>query len=313
MAGSVALNLLAYRHAYAMMHFSSKNARTQKPENLNLMQRFRVLSSGVSLPRPKTSAAPSDLSSTTRSLFLDGTNGIKLGAWHCPGSDEKNLVILFHGYGGEKSGTMHEARVFLEMGMSVMLIDFRGSGDSSGSDTTIGFREAEDVAFAMLCARGHFPNRKVILYGQSMGAAAILRAVHSLGVSPDAIILEAVFDELSNTVRHRFEAMGVPSFPSAELLLFWGGHQAGFDGFAHNPVRYAASVKCPALFLHGSDDPRARIAESRRVFAAVSAQKVFKEFSGVGHQASAIRFPKEWKETVDQFISKLNAPIVRHD
>jgi hypothetical protein len=53
-----------------------------------------------------------------------------------------------------------------------------------------------------------------------MGAAAVLRAVARCGVQPDAIIVESVFDNMLNTVRHRFEAMGVPSFPGAQLLVF---------------------------------------------------------------------------------------------
>jgi len=32
-------------------------------------------------------------------------------------------------------------------------------------------------------------------------------AINSCGVQPDGIILEAVFDETLNTVRHRFEAI----------------------------------------------------------------------------------------------------------
>jgi hypothetical protein len=212
---------------------------------------------------------------------------------------------LFHGYSSEKSGTLPEAKAFLALGLSVLLVDFRGSGDSSESYTTMGFEEAEDVAAAACYARAHLPQRKVVLYGQSMGAAAILRAVNSCGVQPDGIIVEAVFDKMLNTVRHRFEAMGVPSFPSAQLLLFWGGHQAGFNGFGHNPVGYATSVDCPILFLHGTADTRAHVEEARRVFAAIAAPKHLKEFRAIGHEASAVRFPSEWNETVGHFLAEV--------
>jgi len=126
--------------------------------------------------------------------------------------------------------------------------------------------EAEDVAAAVRHAQEHLSYSKLILYGQSMGAAAVLRAVHNCGARPDAIIVEAVFDKMLNTVGHRFGAMGLPAFPGAQLLVFWGGIQAGFNGFAHNPVDYAAGVRCPILFLHGDDDPRARLEEARRVW-----------------------------------------------
>ena len=188
-AGGIVLNFLAYRHAYAMTHFTAGNPRTQEPEKLTLGQKVKVLFRGVNIPRPQTRASPIDLGPSTKSLRLDGTNGITLGAWYCPDPSQSPLVILFHGYTGEKSGTLPEARAFLELGLSVLLVDFRGSGDSSESYTTIGYDEAEDVAAAVRYAQAQLPRGKVILYGNSMGAAAILRAVHSCGVRPDAIIV----------------------------------------------------------------------------------------------------------------------------
>jgi uncharacterized protein len=309
--GSIALNFLAYRHAYGMLHFKAGNLRTQEPEQLTPGQKVKVVLCGVNIPRPRSSASPADLGPATSSLRLDGTNGIKLGAWYCPGASDKPLVILFHGYSGEKTGTLPEAKAFLKMGLSVLLVDFRGSGDSSESYTTVGFDEAEDVAAAVRYARANLPQRVLVLYGQSMGAAAVLRSVSSCGVRPDAIVVEAVFDKMLNTVRHRFEAMGVPSFPSAALLVFWGGRQFGFNGFGHNPVQYARSVTCPILFLHGAADPRARIEEARRVFDAVPGAKRFKEFPTVGHEASVARFPGDWSETVGRFLTDVENGAVK--
>ena len=305
LAGFVAVNILASRHAWAMMHFTESSERTRPPEKLTVREKIGVLLHGVSLPRPQTLIPPSTLGAGARSLTVDSAHGIKLGAWYCPRSRQRPVVILFHSYGGEKSGTLPEAWAFLEMGCSVLLVDFRGSGDSSESYTTIGYDEGEDVAAAVRFARERLAHPEVILYGESMGAAAVLRAVHDFDIKPDAIILEAVFDNLLNTVRHRFELMGVPTFPGAELLVFWGGRQAGFNGFAHNPVRYAADVRCPILFLHGAADPRARPEEARRVFAAVPGSKTFKEFPGLSHEAAVVRSPDDWKTTVRQFCGEV--------
>ena len=57
--------------------------------------------------------------------------------------------------------------------------------------------------------RDALPHSSVILYGQSMGGVAILRAVQQDGITPDGVIVEAMFDTMLNTVRHRFAAMGV--------------------------------------------------------------------------------------------------------
>ena len=301
-AGFTALNVLAYNHARVMMHFARGGSRTRQPERLSAMQKVRVLLTGVSLPRPESDRSPSDLDPECRRVAVRCRDGVTLGAWYVDRGALTPLVILFHGYGAEKTAMLTEARTFLELGASVLLVDFRGSGESSEAYTTIGMREADDVSAVVRHARDALPHASVILYGQSMGAVAILRAVRQDGIQPDAVILEAVFDTMLRTVRHRFEAMGVPSFPSAELLVFWGGTQAGFNGFAHNPVDYAESLMCPALFMHGTDDPRARLAEGRRVFDAAPGPKEFKEFPATGHESYAARFPAEWKATVARFM-----------
>ncbi|HVM49838.1 MAG TPA: alpha/beta fold hydrolase [Candidatus Acidoferrum sp.] len=301
----MSINVLAYRHAYAMTHFTSGTTRTDDPERLTAGQKLRVLFSGPTIPRPRTRLLPACVGPQCRSLSLPGTNGIRLGAWYCPGQTNETLVILFHGYIGEKSGTSKQAKALLELGCSVLLVDFRGSGDSSASYTTVGYAEAEDVAAAVRYAREHLPHSKLILYGESMGAAAVLRAVHCCDVRADGIIAEAVFDRMLTTVEHRFQLLGVPSFPGAELLVFWGGRQFGFNGFRHNPVDYAASVTCPILFLHGAADNRAHVEEGRHVFAAVPGPKSFVEFPALGHAAAVARYREKWKAIVGQFLRAL--------
>ena len=191
------------------------------------------------------------------------------------------------------------------MGVSVLLMDFRGSGGSSESYVTLGMLEAEDVAAAFRYARQHLAPTPspILLYGQSMGSAAILRAIYAHSIAPDAIILESVFDTLLGTIRNRFHAMGLPTFPSAELLTFWGGVSFGLDGFAHRPVDYARSISCPVLFMHGKDDTRATLADARRVFDAAPAPKQFVTFEDVGHDSYAARHPDQWQAALHAFLA----------
>ena len=153
-------------------------------------------------------------------------------------------------------------------------------------------------------AKDHLQHPRMILFGQSMGAAAILRAVSQDGISPDAVILEAVFDTMLNTVRNRFTSMHVPSFPSAQLLVLWGGWQWRFNGFRHNPVHYSSALQCPALFMHGSDDPRATLEEGRRVFDAASGDKTFMTFHNTGHHSYVVAHRIEWIAAIEEVMKK---------
>lgn len=311
-AGFTMLNVLAYNHAHAMMYFTRGGSRTNQPEKLTLGQRIKVLITGVNMPRPVSNLHPSELSTDCRRLSIRTQDDVTLGCWYVDQGEKTPLVILFHGYAGQKNGLLQEAKQFLELGTSVLLVDFRGSGESSESYTTIGYREADDVSAVMHYARNTLHHSLVVLYGQSMGGVAILRANSLSGSKPDAVIIEAVFDTMLNTVRHRFESMGVPSFPSAELLVVWGGVQTGFNAFTHNPVIYAKSLTCPVLFMHGTDDPRARIEEGRRVFDAVPGIKQFKEFPAIGHESYVSRYPAEWTATVGAFLKKAGSKPIQN-
>jgi alpha-beta hydrolase superfamily lysophospholipase len=142
-----------------------------------------------------------------------------------------------------------------------------------------------------------------VLYGQSIGAAAILRAVSVQGARAEALVLECPFDRLVNTVGNRFRAMGLPAFPGARLLVFWGGVQQGFDGFGHNPVDYAADVSCPVLLLHGTDDPWVSVEQVQAIFHELRGPKRLQLFEGLGHESYLATRPGEWTQAVAGFLT----------
>ena len=138
-----------------------------------------------------------------------------------------------------------------------------------------------------------------------MGGAAVLRAIAAHGVQADGLIIEATFDSLLNTGKNRFRAMGLPGSPFAELLLFWGGVQNGFDAFAHNPVDYARAVKQPALILHGEKDERTTIHEARSIALAMGAHARFIAYDGVPHMPIVEARREDWSRDVAKFLEEL--------
>lgn len=303
--GFAAVNLLAYRHAYAMLHFAEGGTRTAKPQALTAGQKVPTLLTGVRVPRPVNTRTPADigLPFETRTIRVDGD--VRLEAWSVPAENPRGTVLLFHGYGGAKSGLLGEAKVFHDLGHDVLLADFRGGGGSTGRDTTIGYAEAEDVAACVEFVRSRHPGRPVILYGQSMGAAAILRAVHAGGVRPDGLILESVFDRLLTTVKSRFELMGVPPSPGSELLVFWGGVRSGYWGFGHNPAEYAASCRCPALMLHGGADANAKISGAEAVRRNLPDGTRLEIFPNTGHASLLGADPRRWHRAIVRFLDEV--------
>ena len=106
--------------------------------------------------------------------------------------------------------------------MTRYLVDYQGVGGSSGYTTTVGMREAEDVVVAVEALPSLQLPPPVIVYGVSMGSAAILKAIATQNLQPDAVILELPFARFIDAVRSRLRHHHIPSFPLAELLVFGG-------------------------------------------------------------------------------------------
>ena len=214
------------------------------------------------------------------------------------------MCIEFHAYTSSKQSLLAPAKVFHDLGYALLLVDFQGSGGSHGDDTTIGYREAGDVAAAVDYAREKWSPPVTILYGESMGGAAILRAVADLNVRPSGVIIESTFDRLLSTVQNRFHAMGLPAFPLANLLVFWGGEQEGFNGFRHNPADYATNVHCPVLMFQGGLDRRVTTAQARNLFDHLAGPKELEVFDGADHCGFLAADPMRWTAQVDGFLKK---------
>lgn len=285
-AAAVVINAIAFAHAWRFTHFTT-GEKTPSPEELSLVEKVGVLLTGVRVPRPELRGTAPE----APEVLHDGVSTWVFDA------DRPECVALFHGYGGVKSDLLAEAAIFRELGFCTLLTDFRGGGASEGSTTTLGWSEADVVAD--VAARFEAD----VLYGKSMGAAAILRAVGVLGVNADALILENPFDRLVTTVGHRFESMGLPAFPGAQLLVFWGGLQLGYDGFAHDPLEYARGVRTRTLLLHGERDPRVHLSEVEAIAAALAGEHQLRVFPGAGHGGLLAADAEAWRTWVGEWLA----------
>lgn len=298
----IAINVAAFFHAHAMTHFAKSRERTPRPEELSLFQQLKVLVSGIILPRPENSLTPGNYLIPFTTDTISSGESIQLELWLIDQPQSSTTIAIFHGYGASKDALLAEASLLYHMGYSVCLVDFRGSGGSTGDYTTIGWEEADDVAAVTHYIHQRSPEQTLWLYGQSMGAAAVLRAVSLEPEIADGLILEAIYDRLLVTVKNRFEAMHTPPTPFAHLLLFWGSIQNHFNAFCLNPDEYASNVKVPTLMLHGALDERARVSDAQAVYDALSGEKKLVIFDGVGHQSCLDSDSTLWRNEITAFL-----------
>ena len=94
-------------------------------------------------------------------------------------------------------------------------------GVQEGNQTTIGFKEAEEVrsCYDYLLSKGE---KKIYLFGTSLGAAAILKSIHDYAIDPAGIMIECPFGTLYQTTAARFNSLNVPSFPLGRFTRILG-------------------------------------------------------------------------------------------
>jgi len=291
------MNIIAIFHAYKFTHFSDKVSKKTDANTLTNAQKAEVLFFGIDNPRPVNTDKPSQAYTTVKIK-----NNKLIECWSIKTLNSKGTVILFHGYGGDKSQMIDKSDAFLDMGYNTLLVDFMGSGGSEGDTTTIGYFEAQQVksCFDYLSKTGE---KNIILFGTSMGAAAILKALHDYSITPKSIIIECPFGSMYKTVCARFRVMGAPTIPMAGLLVFWGGIQNGFWAFNHNPEDYAASVHCPTLLMYGEKDNRVTRTETDSIYNNLKGKKQLVTFVECGHENYLKKYKEQWTDNVKSFLS----------
>lgn len=295
----ILMNIVAIFHAYKFTHFSETGTeKTKSSAKLSAIDKIETIIFGVNNPRPENTTIP-----THDFEVIKIKSNREIECWNIKTENATGYVILFHGYGGNKSSMLDKAEAFLELGYNTLLVDFMGSGGSEGNQTTIGYLEAEQVktCFNYLHKEGE---QNIFLYGTSMGAVATMKAIGDYNINPKGIIIECPFGSMYKTVSARFKTMNAPTFPMAGLLVFWGGIQNGFWAFNHNPTEYAKKINCPTLLLHGAKDEKVSMEEIQSIYNNLEGIKKLNVYEEAGHENYLTKYETKWTEDVKEFLEE---------
>jgi len=298
-AGLVLFSFVLFNQAYRFTHFSeaAEAGPAGRPSAL-LLAKYGLL--GLPNPRPADGPAPAVPYEEVQLAAADGT---RLAAWYVPVAEPRGTVALFHGYHSQRAGLHTEAAIFRKLGFNTLQLDFRGSGASQGNYTSVGYDEAQDVKATYDYLRQQDRNRRLYLYGTSMGAVSVLRALRQYAdVQPEGLLLECPFGTLLNASEGRLRSLQLPEEPLSHLIVFSGSLINGFWGFSHDAVGYAKAVRVPTLLQWGEQDPRVSRRETEAIFAALRGPKQLVTYPGAGHESYARQDSVRWTQAVAAFL-----------
>ena len=88
----------------------------------------------------------------------------------------KKWAVLIHGYDDSGMWFGREALAFYQAGFNLLLPDARGHGKSRGTYVGMGWHDRLDIKEWICWLVRQYPDSEIVLYGVSMGAAAVMMA-----------------------------------------------------------------------------------------------------------------------------------------
>jgi hypothetical protein len=212
-----------------------------------------------------------------------------LHAWWMPASrSDGNLVLYFHGNEGNVSTSIGETALLRSLGYSVLVVDYRGYGESDGafpSETTV-YEDAE-ATLGALVHEWRIPPQKVFVYGHSLGAAV---AIDLASRHPElgGLVVESAFTSIYDMARLE-PKYGI--FPVGLLL------NQRFES-----IKKVSQLKLPVLYIHGTADRVVPYDMGLALYERSGGAKRFVAVAGGGHDDNAAVAPAELGAALRQLI-----------
>lgn len=237
----------------------------------------------VYFPSRDVWAKPDEMGMAYEALMLTASDGVRIAAWYVPHQAAIGTVIFSHGNAGNMADRVVEARLLHRMGLNVLMFDYRGFGDSAGRPGEAGtFRDA-DAAWNYAVETLHERPERLVLYGCSLGGAVAIEQASRR--TPAALVVESTFTNLADVGRRHY-----PLLPVRLLCRI-----------RYDSISRVGAVRCPKLFIHGSQDSLIPIENGRALFEAASEPKTFVESSG-GHNDAGLTASDAVAQRIEAFI-----------
>ena len=202
-------------------------------------------------------------------VTLQTADGLELLSWYRRPDSNRPTIVYLHGNGGHIGYRGARVRPYLDTGMGLLLVGYRGYGGNPGSPNEEGLYSDGRAAMSFLATKG-IPPERTVLFGESLGsgvavhiAAEQARASRPVG----AVVLEAPLSSAADVGAHHY-----PWAPVRWLMK---------DRFESKDK--IAEIAAPVFIYHGEEDRVVPIRFGRALFDAANEPKESLWIPGAGH------------------------------
>lgn len=235
-------------------------------------------------PYKQLDGLPSDWGIAYENVELVTADNVRIHGWYIPNKSSNRVLLFFHGNGGNISHRGDSLKIFHQLGLNVLIIDYRGYGLSEGELSEKGIYKDAMSSWHFLLDRG-FKESDIIIFGRSLGGAVATQLATK--VKPAALILESTFSSVRD--------MASRVMPLISSLVYLR--------FSFNSESKVKNISVPLLVMHSPDDEIIPFKLGQKVFAAANGPKYFYELSG-GHNEGFIESMPGYQKMLKTFIER---------
>lgn len=168
-----------------------------------------------------------------------------ISGWHFDNFPGGKTVMFAHGNSGNITHRQYIIEMCYKFKLNLFVYDYRGYGRSDSHPNKIFLREDGELAFNYLTKTAKIANRKIIIWGESIGGVSAVWTAsrHKCG----GLILICTFSSLDDILNYRFKGGGRKASEYFTSLL-----SLKLDMI---PLKkYLADVRCPVAIMHSFED-----------------------------------------------------------
>ena len=235
---------------------------------------------------PVLESTPAQWGMDYEDVAMQAADGVRLHGWYVPAAGAERVLLFFHGNAGNISHRRDSLAIFHRLGLNVLMIDYRGYGQSEGSPSEAGFYQDASAAWAYLLEEKGFAADQVVIFGRSLGGA--VAAELASRVPARGLILESTLSSARDFAHSVFPVL-------SRLIVM---------RYDFNSVAKLAQVHCPVLVLHSPDDEVMPFHLGERVFEAAPEPKLFARLRG-DHNSGFYLSQPEYEQVLAGWLKTL--------
>lgn len=258
---------------------------------------FAYVATHVSHPE----VATADLGAPYEEVSFTTSDGLELAGWYVP-SRNGSAVVAFPG----RRGPQPHARMLVEHGYGVLLLDRRGEGASEGDPNLLGWGGHRDLEAAadFLAARADVDDARIGGLGLSVGGELLIEAA----AGSDG--LRAVVSEGAG-IRSLAETLDIPALgPRIQLTLLFGVVTPAVAVFSDTlpPPSLTDLVgeisPRPLFIIHADPGQGGEVELSKTYYQEADEPKEVWRVPGAGHTGGIDAAPEEYERRVVSFFDE---------